>query len=151
MNVLPDHGAEGRSNWMVRGALLVALVAAIFSARQLVGSRSLRMAEAPQRIALVDVPPPPPREEPPVEQTPQPEDQTPAPADGLDNGPALPDLGPSPIDDQLGLDSTPKPVSTPSGCAPSAAAATSLWISASRRAPAGAAALAITPPGWRAT
>ena len=63
------------------------------------------MAEAPQRIALVDVPPPPPREEPPVEQAPQPEDQTPAPADGLDNGPALPDLGPSPIDDQLGLDS----------------------------------------------
>ncbi len=89
----------------MRAVLAAAIVAAVFLAREFVGSRSLRIAEEPQRVALVDaVQPPPARAEEDLKPPPPEEQEQQALADGLDSGPTLPDMGPSPIDDQLGVD-----------------------------------------------
>ena len=101
---LQGHSMEERPHWILRGVLILALVAAVFAAREFVGSRSLRVAEAPQRIALVDVPVPPPPARDDAEPQPAAAPEQDAPPDGLDNGPTVGDSGPSPIDDQLGVD-----------------------------------------------
>ncbi|MGO8972128.1 MAG: energy transducer TonB [Steroidobacteraceae bacterium] len=96
---------EGPS-WLLRGLFAAAVIAAVFLAREFVGSRSLRIAEAPQRVALMDaVQPPPTHAEDELKPPPPEEEEQQAPAEGLDNGPVLGDTGPSPIDDRLGVDS----------------------------------------------
>lgn len=102
----PTQTLDEGPNWLVRGLLAAAVMAAVFLAREFVGSRSLRIAEAPQRVALVDAALPPPvraedeaKPPPPEEQEEQPQSS----GEGLDDGPTL-DSGPSPIDDQLGVD-----------------------------------------------
>ncbi len=106
MSASQTQSLDERAHWQVRAVLLLAIVAAIFLVRELVGSRSLRIAPEPQRIALVDAPQqqPPTRDELPIQPA-VPEEQAAPPSDGMDNTPTLGDLGPSPIDDQLGVDS----------------------------------------------
>ncbi len=125
----PTQTLDEGPNWLVRGLLAAAVMAAVFLAREFVGSRSLRIAEAPQRVALVDAALPPPvraedeaKPPPPEEQEEQPQSS----GEGLDDGPTL-DSGPSPIDDQLGVDADAQVDSTVSGCARSAADA--IWRS----------------------
>ena len=106
MSASQTQSLDERAHWQLRAVLLLAIVAAIFLVRELVGSRSLRIAPEPQRIALVDAPQqqPPTRDELPIQPA-VPEEQAAPPSDGMDNTPTLGDLGPSPIDDQLGVDS----------------------------------------------
>jgi len=96
--------AEG-PNWLLRGLLAAGVIATVFLVREFVGSRSLRISDAPQRVALVDaVQSPPTRADDEPKPPPEEEEQQSTP-EGLDDAPMLGDTGPSPIDDQLGVDS----------------------------------------------
>ncbi len=100
----PAPAPEDLQHWIVRGALLAGLVILIVSVRVSLGSHSLRNADIPQRVALVDsepMPSPPQLAEPAPREAP-PDDQS--RSDGLDVSMTAIDAGLGPADTQLSVD-----------------------------------------------
>jgi TonB family protein len=99
--------ADEGPHWLARGIMLVVVAALAWSAHLLMlGSRTFRIAEAPQHVALVDSAPPPPPPSAPVPE-PLPEEQEnaqDAPTQGIEDNTGIEEPGPSRIDDQLGVD-----------------------------------------------